>query len=58
MNNVIEWMKVNILQNHDVHLYIVCVVIALAVFSVVAIILDTATELKRSKERRERESRS
>lgn len=50
-------MKVNILQNHDVHLYIVCVVIALAVFSVVAIILDTATELKRSRERQERESR-
>lgn len=57
MNNVLEWIKVNILQNHDVHLYLVCVVIALAVFSVVAIILDTSTELRRSKERRERESR-
>lgn len=57
MNNIVEWMKVNILQNHDVQLYLVCVVIALAVFSVVAIILDTSTELKRSKERRERESR-
>lgn len=50
-------MKGNILQNHDVHLYLVCVVITLAVFSVVAIILDTATELRRSNERRERESR-